>query len=311
MIGRFIKTTSTAALIATFALVSAQPVTAAEGDAADPNTGAISVGGGVDFVTQYWFRGIAQENQEVIAQPWVELGINLYESEGVFSSVDFNVGIWNSLDSGPSGTGAGGRMWSEADFCTGLSASVSDFTVSVIYTAYYSPNTVFATTQEIALKFEYDDSGLWENLGVNFLGFSGLAPYALIAFEFDGGADGISGEGVYLELGIAPGFELAFVENYPITITFPVTLGLSLSDYYQAPNATTGLIEDDAFGYVTFGVEAGVPLAFIPSRYGEWEFHAGVYVIVLGSNVKNAANGVVTNGDSAEVFAKFGFSFSY
>ena len=53
--------------------------------------------------------------------------------------------------------------------------------------------------QELAVKVSFDDSGA--------LGKGALKPYALVAFELgDGGADGVSKKGTYVELGIAPGY---------------------------------------------------------------------------------------------------------
>ncbi|MEX2213287.1 MAG: TorF family putative porin [Phycisphaeraceae bacterium] len=308
MIGRITKTMTAVAVLAAMALLPGIRAQAQEeAAAADPNTGAISVTAGVDYISQYWFRGLAQENQGAIVQPYVDLGFNLYSAEeGPLSSVDLNVGIWGSLHSGPSGSGIGGpgNFLYEMDYYAGISATILDFTAGVIYTAYTSPNGFFATTQEIAVKVSYDDAALWKSLIGESSGFGGLQPWALIAFEFDGAADGAS-KGIYLELGIKPSIELGFIEKYPITLSFPIVLGLSLDDYYEV--GTT----DSTFGYVTLGVEASVPLSFIPARFGSWDFHAGVYVIVLGTNPKAIAGGAVTGGDTAEIFAKFGIGFSY
>ena len=45
-----------------------------------PNNGAVSLGAGIDFSTSYFFRGIIQETEGFIAQPFLEGGISLYES---------------------------------------------------------------------------------------------------------------------------------------------------------------------------------------------------------------------------------------
>ena len=59
-----------------------------------------------------------------------------------------------------------------------------------------------------------------------------LARMPRFAFEVDGQADGGSGEGVYLELGVEPGLDLG---DSPVAVSFPVVLGLSVNDYYQKP----------------------------------------------------------------------------
>ena len=73
-----------------------------------------------------------------------------------------------------------------------------------------------------------------------------------MAIELSGQADGGLGEGVYVELGVEPGLHL---EGTPVSLSFPLTVGLSLSDYYEeAPG------NDDVFGYVDLGLVASVPL---------------------------------------------------
>ena len=116
-----------------------------------------------------------------------------------------NVGTWNSLHTGDTGTdGPTGKLWYESDFYTTLSLGFGGGTsLATTYTAYTSPNNAFTTVKEIAFKFSVDDSA--------YLGKAALKPYALVAFEFDtapgvGQADGGSKAGRYLELGLAPSY---------------------------------------------------------------------------------------------------------
>ena len=60
-----------------------------------PNNGAVSLGAGIDFSTSYFFRGIIQETEGFIAQPFLEGGISLYESdEAGLQSVSVTAGTW-------------------------------------------------------------------------------------------------------------------------------------------------------------------------------------------------------------------------
>ena len=43
-----------------------------------PNQGRVSVSIGFDVTTQYMFRGIFQDDQGFIIQPWGEVGFNLH-----------------------------------------------------------------------------------------------------------------------------------------------------------------------------------------------------------------------------------------
>jgi hypothetical protein len=282
------------------AMMAALSPAAAQQPPAGPNTGRISITGGIDFPTDYYFRGIVQETEDTIMQPYLNLGIKLYEADqGVLTGVTFTTGVWNSLHWGPTSDPAvvgDPNRWYEADVTAGLSATfVKDLTFGVTYTAYTSPSGFFNTVQEIALGLGYNDSKL--------LGPFALNPSVLLAFETSGQADAGADEGVYLQLGVAPGLTVLETSTFPLTVTFPVTLGLSVSDYYERIGVGGS---DDTFGYVAVGVNVAVPLAFIPPGFGSWQLKAGLQGLFLGDNLE-AANG----GDGTEVIGTLGIAFTY
>ena len=120
------------------------------------------------------------------------------------------------------------------DFYAGLSLGlVGQWQADVVYTQYMSPNDTFSTVKELALSLAFDDS---ERMGA-----LALAPYVMLAIEASGNAAGIE-SGVYVELGVEPGLPL---EDSPVSLTFPVTLGLSLSDYYQNVDPLVGMVGDE------------------------------------------------------------------
>lgn len=250
---------------------------------------------GVDFTTAYYFRGILQENQGVISQPWVELGYNLFTADGddTLKNVDLAFGLWNSLHDGPTG-GAGG-IWYESDFYATLTAGFSEhLTLGTTYTAYTSPNDSFGTVQELAFSVGLDDSDLW---GGSF----SLKPSFLFAFELTGQADAGSGRGKYAQFGIEPSFEAGQLGGQPITISVPVTVGLSLKDYYEF-----GTGNDETLGYVDVGVVISSPLHFLPSRMGPWGASFGVHALMLGDT-----NEALNNDEGTEVIASFGLSTTF
>ena len=143
------------------------------------------------------------------------------------------------------------------------------------------------------MGFSYNDAKL--------LGPFALNPSVLIAFEFDGQADAGAHEGVYAQIGIAPGYTFLADSAYPLTLSVPLAVGLSLSDYYEF-----GTGSDDTFGYFSAGATLSVPLAFIPPEFGKWLVKAGVQVLVLGDNLK-----AINDGDEVQVIGTLGVAFSY
>ncbi|MBL8751996.1 MAG: hypothetical protein JNK15_01740 [Planctomycetes bacterium] len=252
---------------------------------------------GIDFTNQYFFRGIAQENQGVIAQPWYQLGYSLHDGGETVKSLGLTVGLWNSLHDGPTG-GAGGP-WYESDFYVGLSAAVGErLTIGTTYTAYYSPNGSFGTVEELAFSFGLDDRGLLTDAVE-----SGLRPSLVLAVETDGQADAGNHVGIYAQFGIEPLFALGQFGSLDATLAVPVTLGTSLSDYYEDPSAGG---DDEFFGFLDIGAVVSSPLPFMPSRLGPWTGELGLHWLLLGDN--NEERNV---GDSAELIVSFGLATAF
>ena len=262
---------------------------------AQPNTGKVSFSTGLDFSHAYFFRGIIQETDGFIAQPYGEIAFDLFEDTEGLNTGSLALGFWNSLHSGPSGSGGPSvntTAWYEMDFYAGLSLGlVGQWQADVVYTQYMSPNDTFSTVKELALSLAFDDS---ERMGA-----LALAPYVMLAIEASGNAAGID-SGAYLELGVEPGLPL---EDSPVSLTFPVTLGLSLSDYYQT---VVGMVaENDAFGYFDLGLVASVPL-LVNESYGSWEVSGGVHLLFLGDSLE-----ALNAGDQFQAIGSFGVSIGY
>ena len=259
---------------------------------AQNNTGNVSFTTGLDFSHAYFFRGIVQERSGLIAQPYIDMTFSLFEGTEGLNSVTFTIGQWNSLHTGPSGgdgpaTNVGD--WYRSDFYTGFAFGVDNWDFALTYTAYLSPNDTFGTVKEVALSMTVDDSTL---LG----GFS-LSPHLLLAIELDGQADGGAGEGVYVELGVEPGLSL---EGTPVSLSFPVTLGLSLSNYYEGIPGN-----DDVFGYIGLGLVASVPLR-VPESYSAWEVSGGIHLLSLGDALTS-----FNDDDGFQPVGIFGFNIGY
>jgi hypothetical protein len=258
----------------------------ARAQASDPNPGSITFTGGLDAPTVYVFRGILQETDpKITLWPYGDLGLALASGEGTVKSVGVNFGVWNSLQTGSSGSdGFSEHAHYEEDFYATLSLGFSQgITGGITYTAYTSPNVMFNTVKEISFKVAQS---------------SRINPYGIVAFEVgEFGADAGANKGVYIELGVGPTFPVGNA-----TLTIPVKLGLSGKDYYENP--ITG--EDSKFGYFDIGGLITYPLSGIPSSFGSWNIHGGVDVLTMGDTTK-----LFNQGDKAKVVGLVGIGLTY
>jgi hypothetical protein len=278
-------------------------------ECAVPNTGRISFNLGMDFATQYIFRGIVQENGGFIGQPYAEVGIDVFQGDGALNNVTLTGGIWNSLHSrenslpsrrnGDIGSDSGPDSWYEADVYGGVAVGLLDtMELSTTYTAYTSPNDEFDTFQEVAFGLGIDDSDL--------LGDLALSPSVLFAIETQNSAFGPN-RGTYVEIRGGPEFSCG--GGCPVTLSLPMRAGFSLDDYYSTTegNPADDFTETDpGFGFFDIGLEAGVPLEMIPSEFGAWEATAGVHFTSLGRTLAH-----LNNGDDTEVYGLFGIGMTY
>jgi hypothetical protein len=264
----------------------------------DPNPGALTLTGTVDFLNRYMFRGIRQNSTEMAIWPAVDLGMAAYSGEGGLKSVGINFGTWNSLHTGDTGQdGPSGKLWYESDFYAAFGLGFGGGTsLTTTYTAYTSPNNGFTTVKEIMFKLGVDDSGK--------LGKAAVKPYIAIAQEFDtdvarGQADGGDNAGTYLEIGIAPGYAAS-----KAGIAFPIKVGMSVSDYYELAG------EDHKFGFFSLAGIVTIPLGGTTS-FGTWNIHGGVEYQRLGDTTAafNLDDDGLPNKNQAIYSVGFGFSY--
>jgi hypothetical protein len=276
-------------------VLASTPAWAQDAPTADPNPGALTITGSIDFLNQYMFRGIRQNSTGFATWPAVDLGIAAYSGDGGLKSVTVNFGTWNSLHSGDTGSdGPSGKLWYESDFYATLGFGFGGgSSFSTTYTAYTSPNSGFTTVKEVMFKYALDDSG--------YLGKAAIKPYLAIAQEFGtdiatGQADGGANAGTYMEIGFAPGYAVS-----KASIAFPIKIGLSLSDYYEDP--LTG--NDEKFGFFSIAGIVTVPLGGT-SSFGSWNVHGGVEYQKLGTTTE-----FFNGGEGNQVIGSFGIGFSY
>lgn len=240
-------------------------VSGAQPAGSDPNPGAITFAGGLDVPSVYVFRGFVQERDpKLTLSPYGDLGFALKSSEGGGTRVGVNVGVWNSLQTGSSGSaGFTEHLHYQENFYTTLSLGLGKrLTVATTYTAYTSPNFMFNTVKEVGVKVAHS---------------SRIKPYGLVGFDIGkDGADNGAKKGTYLELGVGPATPLFG----KLTLTIPVKLGMSLKDYYELNGV------DHRFGYLDAGVLLSRPISGASSSFGSWNLHGGVDLLVLGDTTR-------------------------
>ncbi len=274
------------------AIVTAIAAPAAAQESADPPSGRVTVTGGVEFLNAYSFRGIRQDDTGVVLWPYISLGLRVYEGSGGVRGIRITAGTWNSLHTGVAGSdGPSGERWYQSDVHTTLDVMLAGgVTVGTTYRAYTSPNDMFTTVKEAAVRLAVDDRAA--------LGRAAVRPYVLAAFELDtspglGQVDGGFDAGRHLELGAGPGYQFRRVG-----IAFPVRVGLSLGGYYELAG------EDHRFGYVSAASLVTVPLGG-RTALGAWNLHGGVEYQALGTTAKT-----FNGDDGSSVIGSIGIGWS-
>lgn len=265
----------------------------------DARSDAISGRLGLDITSQYFFRGLQQENQGIIAQPRLDLAMNVYDGDSGLRNLSVVTGVMESLHSGP--TGSTGGIWYESQFHIGVDGRFGErFRGGIRYATFSSPNgsavALARPVQELQFHVGFDDAGVMGNFSLN--------PRAMVAIEMVGQRDAGADRGIYAEIGVAPTLELQEMGDGNMTLSFPVRLGLSLGDYYERP--TIGGGGDDFFGFIQGGGVLTMPLNFLPESMGPWTGHCGLHALILGNNA-DRRNG----GDEFEIFFEFGMATQF
>ena len=265
-----------ALFVSMLVLMSAAPVLAE--DAAEEE----SIFSGVaqlDFTNAYYFRGILQEREGTLFQPWMELYLKLYSAdEGFLRGVSVGAGIWNSFQSERTGAVNDPQWLYETDLYPLITLQFAGgVSLTTIYYLYTSPNAAFSNVQELNFKLAWDDSDTFGKFAVH--------PWANFAIETNKTSFGPHpGQGV--QMGIAPTLYASDAEEYAVTVTAPMELGLGINRYYE--NAGGG---ENTFGYANVGLLASLPLSFMPEGAGSWTLSAGAKYYAFSETLENVNRG--------------------
>ena len=264
------RPTGTWLLIAVMGLSCRYASVAAQIPSGSPaNSGALTLQGGLDIPTLYIYRGIVQEGDPKLTfMPFGDIGIRLSGSDGAVGSTRVDMGIWNSLNTGSSGTGGPLKAlhYAEQFYATLTIGLPRHLTLTPGYLANSSPNRSYQTVREVNVKVAH---------------FSRIAPYALVAFELSdtGQLDGGAKTGTYLEFGAGPTRGLPF---WSAQLTVPIKVGVSLRDYYELFGSDLQY-RDNRFGFFDIGGVITVPVSTLTSRFGQWNIHSGADVLTFGT----------------------------
>jgi hypothetical protein len=287
------KSRALAVLAATTAATLVGVSTAQAQDAPPADSSKIDFSGGVDVVTEYWFRGIGQENEGLILQPYLGVSFEILETEDL--TLTGSISTWNSIHEA-----ASGDTWYESDSAIGVTAEMGAVSVGVSYVNLYNPagGDIFAEEIDITLDVDVTAFDLP----------ACLSPSIVLAFETNGGSDAGTNKGTYLQIGLNPTTEdILGSGNMPVTLAIPMTVGLSLDDYYE-----DGMGNDDTFGFFDIGAVLSTPLdGLIPADYGSWTASVGVHYIFLGDSAENISGAFGTGNDSGSVYGTFGIAMDF
>jgi hypothetical protein len=288
---RLFRALALGALLCAPAVSLAQDATTEPVEEPKVNSGKLSLAGGLDVTTAYFFRGYNQEDQGVIAEPYINIYFKI--SDNADHPITGYIGTWNSFHSEKTGGDPGAfETWYESDLYGGVDFGLGGgFTLGGIYTIYTYPGGAFDTIEEVGVKLSYDDT---DKFGLPFA----LKPYVGVYFEtqdFNGSED------TYLEFGIAP---TVYTYNkdgdHAIAFSVPVTVGCSLDDYYFDNDG-----HEEFFGYGSIALAASMPIH--SGAYGDWSLNASVTWMQLFADGLETAN----HGDDHEIIGKIGVSFAY
>ncbi len=220
----------------------------------------------LDLTNAYIFRGIMQEKEGLIAQPWGEVYANLYSSDdGLIRDVTAGLGVWLSIHSEETFATSGPESIYEADYYPLVSIDLAGgFNLLTTYYFYDSPNGAWDdAAEELNFRLSYDDS---ESLG--------LAPWVNLAIETHSTSFGLSsGSGV--QFGVEP----TLYEADAFSVSASAEIGLAIDDYYE------GIGQEQTFGYANLGVGVGVPIT------DTWSANAGFKYFIFGDDLELVNNG--------------------
>ena len=240
--------------------------------------GPFSLEAKVEAKTAYFFRGYNVMDTGYIFQPEATLSLRAIEWREYSFTPYF--GVWNNISEVKGHDSSIWAHWTEFDATGGVVIERGDWSLDVQWNYYVSPSDFFDSAHELGATLGYGG----EIFGVK------LQPHVAVFRELDDQSD--DDENTYLEAGLEPEFALA----EKLTLSLPLTLGMSLDGYYQGGDGHNAF-----FGYGSAGARPAYQLN------ENWSVYAGVEYVHLFADSAEAAN----SGDDGKVIGVVGVSFTY
>jgi hypothetical protein len=253
-----------------------------------------TLSGGVDYLTQYMYRGYNTVPSGLIIQPYVDFAYT------VFSSDDFaitpHVGVWGDFTekSGPHNP----KHWAEGDITAGIGFDYKHWNLTIDYNyqgypSKYAPGGEISEIQELQFLLTYDDSHCFDKVPL----LASTNPHVSYIHEIKDLNDHDNNK--YLEFGIEPTFEEFNVASLPVTISIPLTLGMSTDSYYTNDGG-----HNEVIGYWVAGIKATIPLP-VPEKFGSWSVVLECdYLSLQAQSVRDA-----NTGDRDDIIGRIGVEF--
>jgi hypothetical protein len=161
--------------------------------------------------------------------------------------------VWTDLNNNTDSS-LGGPI-QEVDVNLGASYAIGDLSLSLTHGFW---NYASDIEKVVDFTVAYNDNSKWiPNVALN--------PSITVHYRYDGNNGQDTGFAVVP--GINPTITVTPDPQYPIAISFPVNVAFFTGNFQGG---------DGGFGFASAGVNASVPLAFVPVKFGIWNVSAGV-----------------------------------
>jgi hypothetical protein len=244
----------------------------------------------VDYLSQYFYRGYNVVPKGWIVQPNIDFSYTVYEAGDL--SITPHVAGWFNLteEKGPQSP----EHLAEADLFTGVAFGYGNFELLAEYNfqgypSRYGIDEGSGEVEEVQFILSYDDSAHWPDDSP----LAGVFPYAGYYHEIDDHND--DDRNAYVEVGVEPALQDFTVAGRAVTVSFPLTVGLSTDSYY-----TGAAGHNETLGFYLVGVKATAALGEHWTLIGEVDYLRLESASVIDAN----------DGNEDEVIARVGVSFA-